>query len=57
MKTGEYNNLSRVIELSGKRKWSLKKLLDNWLLVIFISLMALTLKVAAEQLVMLVRVR
>lgn len=49
--------ISRILELSESRSrlYRLKRLMSNWKYVVVMSLSALTLKVMAEQLVMLIR--
>ena len=50
VKTIILENIAMISE--NKRTFSLKKFLDNWLVLIFISVGFLTAKVAAEQLAM-----
>lgn len=44
-----------VVLSENKRRFSLKKLLDNWILMIFICVGLYTLRVAAEELAMKAR--
>lgn len=57
MEPGKYVIMENIIGLSevGKKKLTVRKIVQNWPMVIFVSLALLTAKVAAEQLVMLIR--
>jgi 5'-3' exonuclease len=44
-----------VVLSENKRRFSLKKLLDNWILMIFICVGVYTLRIAAEELAMKAR--
>lgn len=53
---GQTIMFEKMIVLSeNKRRFSLKRILDNWLLVIFICVGVYTLRIAAEELAMKAR--
>lgn len=55
MTPGKLVMFQRIVINSENKRWSLRKILDNWFTVIIISVGLMTAKVAAEQLVMVIR--
>ena len=55
MNPGKLIMFQRIVINSENKKWSLRKILDNWFMVILVSVGLLTTKVAAEQLMMVIR--
>ena len=55
MTPGKLILFQRIIHNSENKRFSLRKMLDNWFMVILVSVGLLTLKIAAEQLVMVLR--
>ena len=55
MTPGKLIMFQQIAINSENKKWSLRKILDNWFMVIIVSVGLMTAKVAAEQLVMVIR--
>ena len=55
MNPGKLIMFQRIVINSENKRWSLRKILDNWFMVILVSVGLLTLKCIAEQLVMVIR--
>lgn len=55
MNPGKLILFQRIIHNSENKRFSLRKILDNWVMVVAVSIGLLTVKVAAEQLVMVLR--